>query len=69
MKRKEEKFLKKGLDTPLTKQPDGQISGPQARADAVRWHRNMKPYFPGCLYSRLVRQPRMRYAAGFWIWK
>jgi hypothetical protein len=26
MKRKEEKFLKKGLDTPLAKQPDGQIS-------------------------------------------
>ncbi|MGZ3295914.1 MAG: hypothetical protein ACXU9D_21920 [Xanthobacteraceae bacterium] len=26
MKRKEEKFLKKGLDTPLAKQPAGQIS-------------------------------------------
>jgi hypothetical protein len=28
MKRKEEKFLKKGLDTPFAKQPDGQISWP-----------------------------------------
>jgi len=28
MKREEEKFLKKGLDTPFEKQPDGQISRP-----------------------------------------
>jgi hypothetical protein len=26
MKREEEKFLKKGLDSPVEKQPDGQIS-------------------------------------------
>ena len=36
MKRKEEKFLKKGLDKLFAKQPDGQISWPSFTSPRVR---------------------------------
>jgi hypothetical protein len=70
MKRKGEKFLKKGLDTPLAKQPDGQISWPrQGGAAAVQPHRNMNPYFSRVLHSRLVSVPEMGYAGGLFARK
>jgi hypothetical protein len=72
MKRKEEKFLEKGLDTPLAKQPDGQIGWPhssQGRAAAVQPHRKMSPYFSRLLHSRLVSEPEMGYAGGLFARK
>jgi hypothetical protein len=72
MKRKEEKFFKKGLDTPPAKQPDGQISRPcrsQGRAGAVHSHRNRNLYFSRVLHSHLVSEPEMRYAGDLFAWK
>jgi hypothetical protein len=66
------KYLKKGLDTPPAKQPDGQISRPhssQGRAAAVQPHRNMSPYFSRLLLSRLVSEPEMGYAGGLFARK
>ena len=62
---KPEYFFERGWTTRANHLPHRS----RRRADAVRWHRNMNPYFPRVLHSRLVRQPRMRYADGLLVGK
>jgi hypothetical protein len=69
---KREKFLKKGLDTRLAKQPVGQISRPHRfRGEQMRCSRTAIciRIFTGCGIRRLVSEAEMRYAGGLFAWK